>query len=165
MVTNINGVQYATLFLMLTIPIGISKIIDVFTLSVKSNYGLLALLTMGLNGTTQPMQSRVIGEVNHIPHAYLEQLLLQLKKSGFIKSVRGKHGGYLLAKPMTDILINDVLSAIEGPLSLSDGFSAHCVIGSFWREIESMLSGMMSKSLADLVNDHQSRNPVLSYDI
>jgi Rrf2 family protein len=50
-----------------------------------------------------------------LPADYLEQLLGQLRRQGLVRSVRGTHGGYLLAKPAKEITLGQVIDAVEGP--------------------------------------------------
>jgi len=62
-----------------------------------------------------------------VPPKYLPQILIELKARGIVRSVRGKEGGYLLARPPAEITLGDVLRAAQGPLldtpALSD---SHC---------------------------------------
>lgn len=57
-----------------------------------------------------------IAEQQAIPEKYLVHILLQLKRSGLVRSVRGAQGGYLLAKSPDDITLNDMVKAIDGPV-------------------------------------------------
>jgi Rrf2 family protein len=59
-----------------------------------------------------------------IPHQYLRQLLTSLSKSGFIQSVRGREGGFILSKPIDKIYLADIIDSIEG----LDVFST-CIMG------------------------------------
>ena len=51
-----------------------------------------------------------------VPANYLVQILIELKAQGIAKSVRGKEGGYLLARPPAEITLGDVLRAVHGPV-------------------------------------------------
>ena len=57
-----------------------------------------------------------ISERQNISESYLEQLVRPLRKAGFIESVRGAGGGYVLAKPADSISVGDVLRVLEGGL-------------------------------------------------
>ncbi|NRD76536.1 Rrf2 family transcriptional regulator [Bacillus sp. BRMEA1] len=84
--------------------------------SSKGEYALRALLLLGNHeGTVIGIQE--IAEKTHVSINYLEQILLQLKKLGYVTSKRGAKGGYLLYKKPSDISIGEVIRDLEGPLS------------------------------------------------
>lgn len=88
-------------------------------LSKRCDYALRALIDLGI---AQKHRGDVvsIGELaahQEIPIKFLEQILLQIRRLGYVKSVRGKKGGYTLAKPMNEIIIGDVVRAVDGPLA------------------------------------------------
>ena len=60
-----------------------------------------------------------IAEEANVPRKFLEQILLELKKRGLVHSLRGKHGGYMLSRPANEIVLAEVIRAIDGPLALS----------------------------------------------
>ncbi|MEB3209706.1 MAG: Rrf2 family transcriptional regulator, partial [Leptolyngbyaceae bacterium] len=87
----------------------------VLELSSKCEYCLSALIELAdLYSSGQPLQIRQIAKRQNIPERYLEQLLLLLKRGGFVKSQRGIHGGYLLAREPQAISLLDVLHCIDG---------------------------------------------------
>src|SRR5450755_1460568 len=88
-------------------------------LSQKSRYALKALLVLAARGDTDPMQISDIADTAHIPRKFLEQILLELKKTGIVRSHRGRAGGYALGRPAKDISFADVLRVTDGPLALS----------------------------------------------
>ena len=57
-----------------------------------------------------------VADEQGVPPKYLPQILIELKSRGIVRSVRGKEGGYLLARPPAEITLGDVLRAAEGPL-------------------------------------------------
>lgn len=84
--------------------------------SSKGEYALRALLTLGQHqGRVMPIQE--ISEKTLVTTQYLEQILLQLKKLGYLQSKRGVKGGYLLHKNPNEITIGEVIRELEGPLS------------------------------------------------
>ena len=88
-------------------------------LSQKSRYALKALLVLAARGDTDPMQISEIAETASVPRKFLEQILLELKKPGIVRSHRGRLGGYSLGRPAKDISFADVLRVTDGPLALS----------------------------------------------
>ena len=83
-------------------------------LSMKSRYGLRALIDLTINSKTEQVALNSIAERNKISPQYLEQVFAALRKAGIIKSVKGPQGGYLLAKPATKISVAEILRALEG---------------------------------------------------
>ena len=90
-------------------------------LSTKGMYGLSAMYQLFLSKTNKPLQIKEISARAEIPQNYLEQLLILLRQAGLVSSVRGAYGGYLLAKNAQDILIKDILIALEGNLVVTEG--------------------------------------------
>ena len=62
---------------------------------------------------SQPVAARELAESERLPADYVEQILLRLRRAGLVESVRGAKGGYLLARPASDITVHDVMSASE----------------------------------------------------
>ena len=91
-----------------------------------------------------PTSVRDIAERTAIPQPYLEQILLALKGAGLVKSKRGVGGGYVLARSPAEIRIGEILSAVDGPISLGDFGEPHqdgacdhegqCVLIAVWNE-------------------------------
>jgi Rrf2 family protein len=87
-------------------------------LSQKAKYALHALLYLAERPVGEPIQIAEIAESQHMPRKFLELILLELKRHGLVRSVRGKHGGYTLAKPPEAITFGQVVRYIDGPLAL-----------------------------------------------
>ena len=84
-------------------------------LSVKSDYATRAVLGLARHypaGTALRVEDLASGQ--GVPANYLVQILIELKSQGIAKSVRGKEGGYLLARAPSEITVGDVLRAIHG---------------------------------------------------
>src|SRR3954451_7092275 len=75
----------------------------IMRISCKVEYGIRALLDLALHGQRGPNLSRDTAQRQGIPETYLNQLLLQLRRSGLVTSVRGPRGGHMLARPAEDI--------------------------------------------------------------
>ena len=86
-------------------------------LSVKSDYAARAVLGLSRRhptGVALRVEDLATGQ--GIPANYLVQILIELKAQGIARSVRGKEGGYLLARPPAEISLGDVLRAVHGEL-------------------------------------------------
>src|ERR1700684_1635357 len=88
-------------------------------LSQKSRYALKALLVLAVRSEAEPMQISEIAQTAGVPRKFLEQILLELKKPGIVRSHRGRLGGYSLGRNAKDISFADVLRVTDGPLALS----------------------------------------------
>jgi len=88
-------------------------------LSKRGEYALRALIDLGIAQELgfSILQASELARKEKLPVKFLEQILAQLKLGGFVKSTRGKLGGYSLAKPMKRIKFGSVIRFIEGPLA------------------------------------------------
>jgi Rrf2 family protein len=84
-------------------------------ISAKGEYAIKAMVDLALHAgdDLQPIQD--IAARQAIPQRYLEQVLLQLKRSGFLYARRGSAGGYRLHRPADQITVGALLRAVEGP--------------------------------------------------
>jgi Rrf2 family protein len=85
-------------------------------ISSKGEYGLRALFDLAQHYGEGPIQSRDIHLRQGIDENYLNQILISLRKSGLIESIRGPQGGHRLARPPAQITVLEALLALEGPL-------------------------------------------------
>ena len=88
-------------------------------LSQKARYALHALFVLAENDNGEPMMIADIAGEARVPRKFLEQILLELKKRGIVRSLRGRSGGYLLGRPAREISFADVIRVTDGPLALS----------------------------------------------
>jgi len=88
-------------------------------LSQKARYALHALIVLAEHGGSEPIMIADIAEEARVPRKFLEQILLDLKRRGIVRSLRGRSGGYLLGKAPHSITFAEVIRTIDGPLALS----------------------------------------------
>ncbi|OCC23352.1 Rrf2 family transcriptional regulator [Croceicoccus estronivorus] len=86
-------------------------------ISNKAKYAFRALLTVAAAPEGEALTSTEIARRHAIPHKFLEQILLDLKKAGILESRRGKSGGYIMLRPADTITFGEVLRIFEGPLA------------------------------------------------
>ena len=87
-------------------------------LSQKAKYALRALQMLAADHDKGPV---LIGEISvqqRVPRKFLELILVDLKRAGFVRSYRGRNGGYMLARAPKDIRFGAVIRLIDGPLAL-----------------------------------------------
>ena len=85
-------------------------------LSRKSDYALRALFTLVERYGQGPISIRELAQRNDVPRRFLEQIMLDLKGQGWVESVPGRDGGFLLAKPPEDITMGQVVRHFDGIL-------------------------------------------------
>ena len=86
-------------------------------ISTRTEYGIRILVTLAAVGEDDPCMSLTqIAKREKLPHAYLEQLVGDLRRAGLVTATRGQSGGYRLARPAAEIGMTDVVRALEGPL-------------------------------------------------
>ncbi len=88
-------------------------------LSKKIDYGLLAMNYIALSHDTLSVNTKRIADEYHIPVELLAKVLQRLAKRGLIVSQNGPKGGYVLARPATEITVSEIIEAIEGPIMLT----------------------------------------------
>ncbi len=87
-------------------------------LSTRVRFGLRIMVQIAAESRDKPVFSRRIAATQDISQAYVDQLLLPLRTGGLLTSVRGRLGGYRLARPAKDISVLDVMQLLEGDLTL-----------------------------------------------
>ena len=86
-------------------------------LSKRGEYGIRALCHLAEQHGGGLVHIRAIADAEEIPSKFLESILLQLKRAGFVNSRRGNEGGYALARPPETIGLGDVIRVLDGPLA------------------------------------------------
>lgn len=86
-------------------------------ISNKARYAFRALLAIAQAPVGEALASAEIARAYAIPHKYLEQILLDLRKAGILESRRGKSGGYAMLRPADTVTFGEVLRLFEGPLA------------------------------------------------
>ena len=86
-------------------------------ISKKTKYGLKALSYLAKQEPNIPVSILEIATTQNISQKFLEAILLDLKKRGFLGSKKGKGGGYYLLKPAKEISVAAVFRVLEGPIA------------------------------------------------
>ena len=131
-------------------------------LSTKGEYASRAMLELSRRYQDGPLHSREISKAQEIPQRFLEQILLLLKRAGYLKSRKGRHGGYALARPPAEINVAEVIRVMDGPLAPIDCVSvmAHetcpmegtCGLRWLWKDVRDAVAEILERTtFADLV--------------
>lgn len=146
-------------------------------ISAQEEYGLRILIRIAKSSETENMSIPVLSHLEGLSIAYVGKLTGVLRKSGFIHSNPGNVGGYILARPASEILIKDVLAALGGSMFGKDfcgeftgntKFCAHsldCSIRSLWRMIQYSIDRILEKvTLSDLTgSEEKSEKTFMDY--
>src|SRR5215831_13381314 len=94
-------------------------------LTSRSEYALLALIYLARQNAEAYISAEKIAEAQSIPLKFLEQILVALKRAKYLRSMKGQHGGYALAKPADTITIAEVIRLLDGPLAPTESVSKY----------------------------------------
>lgn len=141
----------------------------------KGDYALKAILDLALHYDADLVTSHDMAKRIDAPVKFLEQVLLNLKKAGFVQSRRGNIGGYLLSRPPASITVGEVLRAIDGPLEpiscVKEGYFnctdiTKCVFKEIWRKVFRATSDVVDNiTFEQLASQVNSGRQVLAYSI
>ena len=144
-------------------------------ITYKGDYALKTILDLALHYGNSPVTIHDLARRADIPTKFLEQILLDLKRGGFVESKRGKVGGYLLAKPPSQIRLGEVVRFVDGPIEpiacTEKGYSGcrdlhRCAFRKIWHEVELSTSRIIDNvSFEELVKETKERAPVPTYQI
>ena len=135
-------------------------------LSTKGRYGVRLMLDLALHNGEGPVLLKDIARRQGISEKYLWNLINPLKTVGFVKSIRGAHGGYKLAKNPAEISLRDIMQVLEGPLCLVDCVedpsacerSPSCITRDVWCEAsQNFLKTLEAMTLEKMVERHRVR--------
>src|ERR1039457_5542314 len=87
--------------------------------SRKVDYALRAIIYLSLQKDGRSVPVKEIASRRRIPRKFLEKIIQDLIRAELVKSQRGAHGGYTLARLPDQVTFRDVLEAVEGPISLN----------------------------------------------
>jgi Rrf2 family protein len=91
-------------------------------ITTLAEYGVICALHLAKRIGEGPVTGRDIAESERLPVDYVEQIMLRMRRAGIVKSTRGAHGGYALARSAEDVSVRDVIAASE-----LQTFDLHCV--------------------------------------
>ena len=127
--------------------------------SAKVDYALRATAELAA-APPGPTKGERIATAQGIPLNFLENILLELRRSGIVASQRGAEGGYWLAKPAAEVTVADVIRAVEGPIATVRGSrpeeveytGAATALREVWIDLRASMRGVLeTTTLADLV--------------
>jgi FeS assembly SUF system regulator len=126
-------------------------------ISRLTDYATVILASIGDGGLASAAD---IAERTHIGLPTVSKLLKELQHAGLLRSVRGAHGGYQLARPAALINAADIIDAVEGPVALTEcaggagncEIQTTCLVGNGWQRISRAIRRALHEvSLEELV--------------
>jgi Rrf2 family protein len=117
-------------------------------ISSKDEYALRAMLDLAQQGPGIPIRIAKIAERQKIPQKFLESILSELKRGGFVESHRGVEGGYMLSRPPDTITVGEVLRFVIGT---RDGrhktkLEGENAFTSLWNHADAKISGIFDQT-------------------
>lgn len=132
-------------------------------ISTKGRYALRLMLDLASNDSGTPIRLKDVAKRQGISEKYLEQIISILNKAGFVRSVRGPHGGYSLSRTPADYTVGMILRLTEGSLCPVDCAAEEngscdredtCVTRMLWKKLDDAISSVV---------DHVSLEELLSW--
>ncbi|MBI4598971.1 Rrf2 family transcriptional regulator [Candidatus Uhrbacteria bacterium] len=135
-----------------------------FEVSTRLHYGMVFMAELAAShGTPEPVSlQKLCRESGFMSEAYLEEVAAAFRAVGLIQGVRGRHGGYRLAKDPQDISVENIVTALEGPVTLvscQNGspdacpMERRCASKDLWQHVRSGLSATLrGMTLRDVVS-------------
>lgn len=130
-------------------------------ISTKIRYGARAMLELASRYGQGPVDLKEISKKEDISLKYLEQVIIPLRTAGLVRSVRGSKGGYSLAKPPSEICLNDVVEVLDGTMQLMECLkdpqgcskAPFCVTRDIWKEASDAINKIFrSVTFEEMVN-------------
>jgi FeS assembly SUF system regulator len=147
----------------------------VLRISKLTDYATVVLAALA-EDPDRVQTATALAEHTHIAAPTVSKLLKQLHRAGLVVSTRGLHGGYQLARPASQISAAAILTALEGPLALTDCSAGHghcgieqtCRVGRAWQRVNQAIRRSLHEvSLAQLagIDPTQVRLPALDREL
>ncbi|MBM4348550.1 MAG: Rrf2 family transcriptional regulator [Deltaproteobacteria bacterium] len=130
-------------------------------ISTKIRYGARAMLELASRYGEGPVDLKEIAKKEDISLKYLEQVIIPLRTAGLVKSIRGSKGGYSLARPPSEICLNDLVEVLDGPIDLIECLkdpkgcskAPFCVTRDIWKEASDAINKIFrSVTFEEMVN-------------
>ncbi|MCI2254446.1 Rrf2 family transcriptional regulator [Domibacillus sp. 8LH] len=124
-------------------------------ISTKGRYGLTIMIELAKRHGDGPTSLRVIAGAHDLSEHYLEQLIAPLRNAGFVRSIRGAYGGYVLGHEPQDITAGDIIRVLEGPITLVEGIEdEEPAKRELWIRISEAIKGVLENTTLDDLANH-----------
>lgn len=137
-------------------------------ISTKGRYALRLMLDLALHNTGEPVSLKDIAKRQNVSDKYLEQIISVLNKAGYVRSIRGAQGGYILKREPSEYTVGMILRLTEGSLAPvgcvdEDGVrceqEAGCVTYKVWQKLNDAINEVVDNiTLEKLVEWQQEKS-------
>jgi Rrf2 family protein len=150
-------------------------------LSTRGDYATRALLELSTSESPRALSVHQLASRTGIPAKYLEQIMMRLRAAQVVRSTRGVHGGYELARRPSDITVGEIVRLMDGPLAPSPcaSQSAHvacptyrcpteasCVLRGLWTDVRDAIAEVLDgTTFGELADRQRHATPVEAYAI
>jgi Rrf2 family protein len=144
-------------------------------MSAQEEYGLRCLLRMGQAGDGASLTLSELSRSEGISLPNVAKMMRILRRGGYVRSTRGKEGGYTLARRPEEINVGEVLALLGGRLfdsrfcdrhsgtSVSCAHTTDCSIRSVWRTLQDAIDGVLARmTLKDLLRNEEDMKAFVS---
>lgn len=139
-------------------------------ISSKLDYACKAVVELSLHWpNTTPLQINTIAQRQNVPVKFLTHILINLKQLGFVNSIRGKNGGYLLAKKPEELRLSDLVGGMGGVGFIGTpyiGKRKNHVLDIIWQEVNAAVLEKLDEITFEVIADRiRSQSKILMFDI
>ena len=144
-------------------------------ISTKGRYALRVMLDMALHSGGECVKVKDMASRQNVSEKYLEQIISILNRAGYVRSIRGAQGGYLLTKALKAYTVGDIIRLTEGSLAPVSCLESNintcervdiCDTLWVWQKLYDAVNDVVNQiTLEDLVNHHNQRLGLLDYSI
>ncbi|MBR0031508.1 MAG: Rrf2 family transcriptional regulator [Treponema sp.] len=124
-------------------------------ISTKGQYALLIMTELAEQNQEKYIPLKLLSHRHNLSSKYLEQILIQLSKTGLVMGLRGNNGGYKLARPAESYTVGEILRAMEGdlnPRTITDSPTVSSVGNDdFWNEFSTVINNFVDSSTLEQI--------------
>ena len=134
-------------------------------LTTKGKYAVTAALDLAMHKGNADSYTKIsdVADRQSIPASYLEQIFSNLRKAGILRAVRGPNGGFKLARPSNEIMIGEIINAVERNMDATQcsgegvcNSGTKCVAHNFWIDFNDNVNQfLMTRSLDDVISNRR----------
>ena len=134
-------------------------------LTTKGKYAVTAALDLAMQQKNIESFTKIsdVAQRQSIPASYLEQIFSHLRKAGILRAVRGPNGGFKLARPSNEIMIGEIINAVERNMDATQcsgegvcNSGTKCVAHNFWIDFNDNVNQfLMTRSLDDVISNRR----------
>ena len=126
-------------------------------ISTKGRYGMTIMIELAKNHGEGPVSLKSIAQAHNLSEHYLEQLVAPLRNAGFVRSIRGAYGGYVLTNEPSKTTAGDIIRVLEGPIVLVEGIEEEAPAQrELWVRIRDSIKAVLDNTtIEDLANHRE----------